>query len=136
MPGELRQRALEILESLPAGDRLCHGDFHPANVLRDDRQCTVIDWSTAARGDPAADVARTCLLLKESALPDDMSQTTRALLRLSRGIVASRYLRSYDPASSMQARIARWTPVLAAARLAENIDGERSTMLTLAGRHP
>ena len=32
-PAHIRARALERLERLPDGDRLLHGDFHPANLL-------------------------------------------------------------------------------------------------------
>ena len=122
VPDDIRERALRILESLPDGDRLCHCDFHPANVLRNGRWYTVIDWSCAARGDSAADVARTRLLLKDSALPDDASPMMRAIARFGRGGIVSGYLRSYHRSSGASlSRVARWTPVLAAARLAENI---------------
>jgi hypothetical protein len=30
---QLRDFARRILDGLPAGDRLCHGDFHPGNML-------------------------------------------------------------------------------------------------------
>jgi Ser/Thr protein kinase RdoA (MazF antagonist) len=33
LPDELRQAALAALYRLPIGERLCHGDFHPDNVL-------------------------------------------------------------------------------------------------------
>jgi aminoglycoside phosphotransferase (APT) family kinase protein len=133
VPDEIRERALGILDSLPDGDRLCHCDFHPGNVLRDGRGYAVIDWSHAARGDPAADVARTRLLLEASALPDDASPMMRTMAKLGRRAIVSGYLRSYHHASSVSLpRVARWAPVLAAARLAENIEQERLTMLALA----
>lgn len=34
VPADVRRLALDRLEQLPDGERLCHGDFHPANVLR------------------------------------------------------------------------------------------------------
>jgi len=49
---------------MPDGDRLCHGDFHPINVLGDLAQPLVIDWLDAARGAPAADACRSYLLLR------------------------------------------------------------------------
>lgn len=106
VPDDIRQRALRILESLPDGDRLCHCDFHPANVLRDGRWYAVIDWSCAARGDSAADVARTRLLLKESALPDEASPMMRAMAQFGRRGVVSGYLRSYHRATGVS--LSRW----------------------------
>jgi Ser/Thr protein kinase RdoA (MazF antagonist) len=33
LPADLAEFALSTLDALPDGDRLCHGDFHPGNVL-------------------------------------------------------------------------------------------------------
>ena len=62
---ELRKQVLHSgLAEMPDGDRLCHGDFHPMNVLGKASQPIVIDWPNASRGDPAGDVCRSYLLLK------------------------------------------------------------------------
>lgn len=76
---------------------LCHGDFHPGNVLVDDGVVTgVVDWSAAWLGPAEADVA-TCradlaVVLGEKAPDDflgayqeasDRSQTGRALTGLT-----------------------------------------------------
>ena len=60
----VRERALAVLASLPDDDRLLHGDLHPGNVLLGERGPVVIDWLDASAGPPAADVARTRLLLR------------------------------------------------------------------------
>jgi len=59
-----KQILLNGLRGMPDGDRLCHGDFHPMNVLGEASQPIVIDWPNAWRGDPAADVCRSYLLLR------------------------------------------------------------------------
>lgn len=51
------------MEALPQGDAFCHGDFHPQNVLLGDDP-VIIDWLDAGEGHPAADVARTSLILR------------------------------------------------------------------------
>ena len=62
---ELRKRVLLTrLADMPDGDRLCHGDFHPINVLGEVSRPFVIDWPDACRGDPAADLCRSYLLLR------------------------------------------------------------------------
>ncbi len=58
LPKPLAEFALAVLEGLPDGDRLCHGDFHPGNILMAGATPVVIDWTGAMRGDPTADVAR------------------------------------------------------------------------------
>jgi aminoglycoside phosphotransferase (APT) family kinase protein len=59
----LKQILLGRLADMPDGDRLCHGDFHPVNVLGRNSRPMVIDWPDACCGDPAVDVCRSYLLL-------------------------------------------------------------------------
>jgi tRNA A-37 threonylcarbamoyl transferase component Bud32 len=53
----------------PAGDALLHLDLHPLNVIIAERGAVVIDWPNARRGDPAADVALTWVVLQSGAIP-------------------------------------------------------------------
>jgi thiamine kinase len=64
VPDVVRRAALAALARLPGGLRLCHGDLHPQNVICAPDGPRVIDWQKATAGDPAADVARTALLLR------------------------------------------------------------------------
>jgi len=42
---------------------VCHGDFHPNNILIQDRKITgVLDWGSFLIGDPAFDIANTIVL--------------------------------------------------------------------------
>src|SRR5262249_37414961 len=59
-----QQHLLDGLADMPDGDRLCHGDLHPMNILGKASQPVIIDWADARRGDPAADVCRSYLLMK------------------------------------------------------------------------
>lgn len=132
VPDDVRGDALERLSELPDGSRLCHSDFHPQNLLRSGHGYAVIDWSHAARGDPAADVARTRMLLGTGAPPPGTPAHMRALARVGRRIVVSGYMRAYRRETPLPAsRVARWTPVVIAARLATGIPEERSTLLDL-----
>ncbi len=47
LPVELADFALEKLDGLPDGDRLCHGDLHPGNLLLGRDGPAVIDWTDA-----------------------------------------------------------------------------------------
>lgn len=60
----LREAALDRLDQLEEGDALSHGDLHPGNIILTDAGPVLIDWSKAARSAPAADVARTEMLLR------------------------------------------------------------------------
>src|SRR5215469_11887428 len=48
------------------GDRVLHMDLHPGNVMMTSRGPVVIDWTGAAAGPPAADVAMVYVILTSS----------------------------------------------------------------------
>jgi len=110
-----KQSLLRSLAAMPEGDRLCHGDFHPRNVLGDLAQPVVIDWPDACRGDPAADACRSHLLMRLHA--DDLAEP---------------YLDVYCRVSGVpRAAILAWLPYVAAARLAEGVAGEADRLLQM-----
>lgn len=107
----LRDRALARLDALPQGDRLCHGDLHPGNVIEAGDRITPIDWANASAGDPAADVVRTEILLSYGRYGASLRRFPP--LRLSRALAARHYLRRYRKHTGMSAEqlAAWWLPV-------------------------
>ena len=136
VPSDVRHAALRRLSELPDDDRLCHGDFHPGNVLR--RRgggYAVIDWKAATRGDPAADIARTRLLLVGAWIPGAGPRALQLLLTPFRWALYTLYLAAYRHWRRVERRtVAAWLPVLAAARLSYDIDQERTWLLAIARR--
>lgn len=96
-----RELAREAIRSLPAGDRVLHLDFHTENVFAHDAGHAVIDWQTALRGDPAADVAMTVLLLSDAELWPGTPLLKRLLVQSVRKIVLSTYLAEYRSVTGM-----------------------------------
>lgn len=130
LPPPLAQFALETLDSLPQGDRLCHGDFHLANILGTWAVPVVIDWPRAASGDPTADVARTRLLHLLADPPPDTPRVARALLPVGRKLIVHRYMHVYRRLRPVDEHaLRRWEVVWAAARFNEGIESEHA-MLT------
>jgi aminoglycoside phosphotransferase (APT) family kinase protein len=76
-----KQILLNGRRDMPDNDRLCHGDFHPMNVLGEASQPIVIDWPNACRGDPAADVYRSYLILRLHA-DESLSRTSMPIAGL------------------------------------------------------
>jgi uncharacterized protein (TIGR02172 family) len=117
LPAVLKTRLLSAADELPEGDRVCHGDFHPENVLVSDKESTVIDWIDSSRGNPLADVARTTVILIGSA-----ESGRNPFLRLFIKAFHAAYLKEYfrlRPGGEDEYH--RWMPIVAAARLSENI---------------
>ncbi|GMV34674.1 MAG: aminoglycoside phosphotransferase family protein [Chloroflexi bacterium CFX1] len=110
---------LDRLHSLPAGDRVCHGDFHPDNILISPVTSTVIDWIDASNGNPLADVARTSIILLGALAA---RQISNPVIRIFVGLFHTGYIKEYfrlRPQGRLDYQ--QWLPIVAAARLSENI---------------
>ena len=90
---DLKAMALERLESLPDGDRICHGDYHPDNLIMTKAGLVIIDWEFGAKGVPEADIARTVVLV-QSGVPL-VSGIRRTVIEGARKIFLSVYLKEY-----------------------------------------
>ncbi|MBJ3783203.1 aminoglycoside phosphotransferase family protein [Devosia sediminis] len=110
-----RVRIIARLRGLAVGDRLCHGDFHPLNVIIDGEHLAVIDWLDATNGPPEADIARSYLMARQYFA--DLAEV---------------YLDGVlEQGSVTRQTVLDWLPVVAAARLAENIAQELDMLLVL-----
>lgn len=102
-----KNNLLSLIIQLDNGsDNLCHGDFHPHNILYDGSKHWIIDWVDASAGNPLADACRTYLIFKQ-------------YMSRSAGI----YLRTFcKVTNSKQDDVLAWLPIIAAARLNERMD--------------
>jgi uncharacterized protein (TIGR02172 family) len=123
---------LKVLDGLPDDHVLCHGDFHPDNVVMSTNGAIVIDWTTASQGNPLADAARTSLILQMGELPPGTPALIQWMTRIGRGLFHQAYLRyyfQYRPASAQE--FTRWQLPMAVARLSDGIAEERVQLLSL-----
>ncbi len=135
VPRDLRDAALAALEALPDGDRLCHGDFQPDNVLLRPHGVVVIDWGNATRGDPDADFARTAVMMRAGGVPPGTSALIRWGSLVGRGTFRRAYIRGYARTRPYDAtHLRRWSLVRAVERLADRIPDERAPLLRTARR--
>lgn len=91
------------LDSLPKHYNLCHGDFHPSNIIiTADGTPYIIDWAHATQGNASADVARTYLMFYLEGKAD----------------LAEKYLHLYCKKSDTAIQyVQKWIPIVAASRL-------------------
>src|SRR5690625_4475900 len=100
-----KNRLLHKLESFTFENRLCHGDFHLFNIMMRTNSLVVIDWADSSTGNILADIFRTYLLYSEFSVD-----------------LAELYLQLYCSKSGLlRSDIFEWAPVIAGARLSENI---------------
>ena len=110
---KVKTSLLKKLESMPMENKLCHGDFHLYNLIKSGEEVFIIDWVDASAGDPRADVCRTYILYSQVSLD-----------------IAELYLKLYCEKSGWSRKeILEWAPLIAAARLSENVATEDSNRL-------
>ena len=130
LPTKTKEAVLEVLAELPDGRAVCHGDFHPDQIIMSSKGPIIIDWIDATQGNPLADVTRTCLLLRMGEVPSFMAR--RWLINSVRALFHSIYLRRYlRLRSGSREQIAAWLLPVAAARLSEDIPEEEPRLLAL-----
>ena len=100
-----KEYLMGYLESLPSGNKIVHGDFHPMNIIYRGTDPVVIDWATAGAGIPACDVARTYL---------NFSYPPVRILQKEEVRMNERYLDAYNAISGIKYEdIVVWFPVAA-----------------------
>ncbi|WP_313809299.1 phosphotransferase [Sphingobium sp.] len=108
----LQKAAVALLDRLPEGDRLLHGDFHIRNILLSPSGMVAIDWSKAARGAVTPDLLRTEMLLRFGEGPQDW------LTNRARDWAAQHYVDSYRRlAAGGLENVAAWRAIVALAWL-------------------
>jgi aminoglycoside phosphotransferase (APT) family kinase protein len=133
VPADVRRAALKALQGLPDGTALCHGDFHPDNIIMTSRGPVIIDWQNAKRGQPPADVIMTSLLLTMGAVPSWMARAR--VIAAGRSLFQRAYLRHYlRLRPEARPGMAAWRLPITVARLADNIPEERERLMVLIAR--
>jgi uncharacterized protein (TIGR02172 family) len=134
LPSHLRTKVLAALETMPDGDQLCHGDFWGGNILMTPQGEVIIDWYRASRGNPLADLARTTNAAFGYLRTNQMrraflsygktkfSQIKNSFFRTMVRITYPVYLRRYfQLCPGGEEEYQRWLPIIAAARLSDEI---------------
>lgn len=102
---------LQRLQGMKNHQKLCHGDYHPSNVIvKDDGTIYVIDWAHVTQGNASADAARTYLLFSIDKQEE----------------LAEKYLNLFASKSGIEkSHIQRWIPIVAATQMTKNIPEEQ-----------
>ena len=129
-PTVMKEHALKLIDRLPDDDFLCHGDFHPDQVIMSKGGPVIIDWIDAAKGSPAADVARSSLALRHLAPPSGRAREW--LIGLARAYAHFSYLKRYLNRSSItRQEVDEWRLPVAVALLGSTTPEESIGLIAL-----
>lgn len=110
---QIKMSLIKKLSAMTVENKLCHGDFHLYNLIKSGDEVFIIDWVDASAGDPRADVCRTYILYSQVSTD-----------------IAELYLQLYcEKSGCSRKEILEWAPIIAAARLSENVATEDSDRL-------
>jgi uncharacterized protein (TIGR02172 family) len=128
---EIKDSVLHLLDSLPDGNQLCHGDFHPGNIIVTDHSPVIIDWMTASRGTAIGDVARTSVILEAAQAPEGTPM--RWLLEWVRKSFLATYLNTYFQIQpDEKGSLAAWRTIMAANFFVDvSLQGEGTNLLAI-----
>jgi len=133
---DIAERIHQAVDKLPEGDAICHGDFHPDNVMMSERGAVIIDWGPSTSGNPAADVAWTVHLIRHGGTPPGMRLWQRLMLTVFRRLFLGAYLKAYLRHSPLTCgEIESWEGPIAALRLGDRISEKRELLLKDIRKH-
>lgn len=131
LSNEEKQQIYQYISTLPDGNKLCHFDFHPGNIMVSNGQYRVIDWMTGCKGDGLSDIARTSIILRYSGIPR-VPRFINLIFKKVINKIYRGYLNEYLKTTGVPVeKIRAWEMPVAAARLCEWIpEDEKQTLLT------
>lgn len=116
--------------------QLCHGDFHPENVLVDSGgKLWVIDWLTAFTCNPFFDIARTWYLLRYGVSPLPKPFYLDLLDKAGKVFISDRYLNHRIKDERGHNLFVCYLYIVLLLRRTEGIDTENRTLDKLLKRH-
>jgi aminoglycoside phosphotransferase (APT) family kinase protein len=133
---DAKEVLLSLLGHLPGGDFLCHGDFHPGNILHRDGKDYIIDWSGATKGDIVYDIAHTYILLRVVPRAPGVSLLMHGIQKFLGKTMANIYLKTIMKSVSIDPRqLTCWVLIKAAERTFYGLPSEMKRLHTFINRY-
>lgn len=111
LPKHIVTGVLTLIDRLPPGDRLCHADLHPGNVIMTADGPRIIDWACALRAAAVFDIARVHVSLSELVPEDADPEPPRTINAAVQSVYAR--LAGFSPAALTEA-MQPYLPILRA----------------------
>lgn len=92
---DMKEFVFRILNGLSEGAALCHGDFHPGNILKSGEKSYMIDWFGAYKGSLLSDAAHSYLLMKIVPKYPGVGAVQYQTMKMAGSLLAERYLNAF-----------------------------------------
>ena len=123
---------IEYTESLEHQNRLCHGDFHPGNILIGKDGPYVIDWMLGNSSHPFSDVCRTYLMMSSPVMYKNAPEDKQEKIKNYLGTFNELYIKEYCNVNNvLEEDIFKWLLPVATLRLMERIPHEEEWLLKI-----
>lgn len=96
-----REEILKMIDRLPDGNTLCHGDLHPGNIIISNEHITAIDFMNVCHGYFLYDIARTIFLVEYTPVPVEVGAGDRELFLGLKKTLANLYLKQMNVTREM-----------------------------------
>lgn len=129
----LKTALINKLYKMPDGHSVCHGDFHPGNIIvvpQEDTTEVIVDWFDCSLGNPLADVARSTILFLGGITGNQTHDNT--FEKVVRKCHQQYLLRYFELSLHEKDEYEQWLPIVAGARLNENISALEPWLLSEA----
>ena len=132
LSNELKKNIINYLNTLETDTKLCHFDFHPDQIMLTNNGPYLIDWMNASSGSPNSDVARTYLMFLTYQYSNSEFNFEK-LMDFKVNILFRAYFKKYTRINSeiTKEEVYRWLLPIAAGRLSEDIEHEKSFLLKM-----
>lgn len=115
--GNNLKKMQDLLDNISIENRVCHGDFHPLNIMVDLDKYITIDWNGSCLGSPLLDVAWSYLTLNSPAIESIHGQLIANIFTK----FSNEYLNYYcQYANINKYKILMCLPIVAIRRLYDN----------------
>lgn len=134
--GDLTNKLLEQLNNMKFDNSLCHGDLHLENIILSNGNYKVIDWMNASRGCGLADVCRSIIMLETPFSSRNAGIIDKFFIKSILWIIKNVFVKKYCKyTNTSHKEIKQYLAIVAAARIKENIPGEKEWLIKIIKKY-
>lgn len=126
-----KDKLYAILNSLPTGNKLCHGDYHFDNIMIRNNELVCFDWCDITCGNPTGDLARSLLIFLGEATPESIPKEVLEMTIRMQKVVYEEYIKLYTDFGGIYDHLDDWMAIVAASRLSLEVDENKKVMLRI-----